>query len=180
MPFACSTTRICEDLRLSRQTVITARKHLSERKLIAFTEGKSRHLPSNYTLLEWTDNLTVGLTDNLTHGLTQNLTHIKDKDKHQSKDSFIKGRVEIWAAASVYTICSINFMFSKSSRLNTSSAEIAEHFGSSSSTIAQKSRIIKDLLKISNVFDPDFSLKEIADNNPLNHLVIKNGFIFFD
>lgn len=88
------------------------------------------------------------------------------------------GRVEIWAAASVYTICSINFMFSKSSRLNTSSAEIAEHFGSSSSTIAQKSRIIKDLLKISNVFDPDFSLKEIADNNPLNHLVIKNGFIF--
>lgn len=85
------------------------------------------------------------------------------------------GRVEIWAAASVYTICSINFMFSKSSRLNTSSAEIAEHFGSSSSTIAQKSRIIKDLLKISNVFDPDFSLKEIADNNPLNHLVIKNN-----
>ena len=80
----------------------------------------------------------------------------------------------------VYTICSINFMFSKSSQLNTSSAEIAEHFGASSSTIAQKSRIIKDLLKISNVFDPDFSLKEIADNNPFNHLVMKNGFIFFD
>ena len=108
MPFACSTTRICEDLRLSRQTVITARKHLSERKLITFTEGKSRHLPSNYTLLEWTDDLTVGLTDdltvgltvgltdNLTHGLTQDLTHIKDKDKHQSKDSFIKGRCEIF------------------------------------------------------------------------------------
>ena len=35
------------------------------------------------------------------------------------------GRVEIWAAASVYTICSINFMFSKSSRLSTSSSEIA-------------------------------------------------------
>ena len=89
MPFACSTTRICEDLRLSRQTVITARKHLAERKLIAFTEGKSRHLPSNYTLLEWTEDL----TDNLTHGLTQDLTHIKDKDKY--KDSFIKERCEI-------------------------------------------------------------------------------------
>ena len=92
MPFACSTTRICEDLRLSRQTVITARKHLAERKLIAFTEGKSRHLPSNYTLLEWTGDLTVGLTDNLTHGLT----HIKDKDKHQNKDSSIKERREIF------------------------------------------------------------------------------------
>ncbi len=90
------------------------------------------------------------------------------------------GREEIWAAASVYTICSINFMFSKSSRLNTSSSEIAEHFGASSSTIAQKSRVIKDLLKISNIFDPNFSLKEIADNNPFNRLVVRNGIIFFD
>ncbi len=90
------------------------------------------------------------------------------------------GRIEIWATASVYTICSINFMFSKSSRLSTSSFEIAEHFGASGSTIAQKSKVIKDLLKISNVFDPNFSLKEIADNNPFNHLVMRNGFIFFE
>lgn len=90
------------------------------------------------------------------------------------------GRVDIWAAASVYTICSINFMFSKSSRLSTSSSEIAGFFGASGSTIAQKSRAIKDLLKISNVFDPDFSLKEIADNNPFNHLVMRDGFIFFE
>ena len=90
------------------------------------------------------------------------------------------GSIEIWAAASVYTICSINFMFSKSSRLSISSSEIAEHFGASGSTIAQKSRVIKDLLKISNVFDPNFTLKEIADNNPFNHLVMRNGFFFFE
>ena len=77
MPFACSSTRISEDLRISRQTLITARKHLAERRLITFSEGKSRHLPSKYTMLEWTDDLTEGLTDNLTH----DLTHIKDKDK---------------------------------------------------------------------------------------------------
>lgn len=69
MPFVCSTTRICDDLRLSRQTVITARKHLAERKLISFIEGKSRHVPSKYTMLEWTDDL------------THDLTLIKDKDK---------------------------------------------------------------------------------------------------
>ena len=83
MPFACSTTRISDDLRVSRQTVITAREHLVKRKLISFTEGKSRHLPSTYTLTNWTDDLTVELTDGLTHGLTQ----IKDKDK----DNLIKG-----------------------------------------------------------------------------------------
>ena len=78
MPFACSTTRISDDLRVSRQTVITAREHLVKRRLISFTEGKSRHLPSTYTLTNWTDDLTVELTDGL--------THIKDKDK----DNLIK------------------------------------------------------------------------------------------
>ena len=53
-------------------------------------------------------------------------------------------------------------------------------FGASGSTIAQKSRVIEDLLKISNVFDLDFSQKEIADNNPFNHLVMRNGIIIFD
>ena len=76
-PFACSTTRISDDLRISRQTVITAREHLVQRNLISFTEGKSRHLPSTYTLIKWTDDLTVELTDGLTH----DLTHLKDKNK---------------------------------------------------------------------------------------------------
>lgn len=77
MPFACSTTRISNDLCVSRQTVITAREHLAKRKLISFTEGKSRHIPSTYMLINWTDDLTVKLTDGLTH----DLTHIKDIDE---------------------------------------------------------------------------------------------------
>lgn len=80
MPFACSTTRISDDLRVSRQTVITAREHLVKRRLITFTEGKSRHLPSTYTLTNWTDDLTVELIDGLTH----DLTHKKDKDRDNS------------------------------------------------------------------------------------------------
>ena len=82
MPFACSTTRISNDLCVSRQTVITAREHLTKRRLISFTEGKSRHVPSTYMLINWTDDLTVELTD----GLTDDLTHLKDKEK----DNFIK------------------------------------------------------------------------------------------
>ena len=112
MHFACSTTRISDDLRVSRQTVLTAREHLVKRRLITFTEGKSRHLPSTYTLTNWTDDLTVELTDGL--------THIKDKDnliKGDSKNLSIKERErnneintqnrrrgikEIHAAASTY------------------------------------------------------------------------------
>lgn len=82
MPFACSTTRISNDLCVSRQTVITAREHLTKRRLISFTEGKSRHVASTYMLINWTDDLTVELIDGLTH----DLTHLKDKEK----DNFIK------------------------------------------------------------------------------------------
>lgn len=80
------------------------------------------------------------------------------------------GRLEIWAAAAVYTICSINFIFCKDSGLNISSSDVCEFFGTNSSTTAQKSRAIKDMLKISPVFDKDFCLQEIADNNPLSWL----------
>jgi hypothetical protein len=67
---------------MSKQTLCTARKNLTKRGLISFSEGKSRHVPSKYSLLIWTDNLTVELTD----GLTANFTPLKDKEK----DNFIK------------------------------------------------------------------------------------------
>lgn len=90
------------------------------------------------------------------------------------------GRLEIWAAAAVYTICSINFIFSKDSRLSLTSHDICEYFGTSNSTTAQKSKTIKDLLKISQLYDPNFSLKEIAEHIPFSHFRMSNGFFFFD
>ena len=78
MPVQCPTYYICESLHMSKQTVMTARKHLAEKGLIKFAGGKSRFLPSNYYLLE--------LTADLTHNLTLNN---KDKDK-----DLIKGQTQ--------------------------------------------------------------------------------------
>jgi len=85
MPVPCSTVRICEMLHMSKQTLCTARKNLDRRGLISFSEGKSRHVPSKYSLLIWTDNLTVKLTN----GLTADFTPLKDKEKDNlnKKDS---------------------------------------------------------------------------------------------
>lgn len=77
MPVPCSTVRVCEVLHISKQTLCTARRNLAKRGLISFSEGKSRHVPSKYSLLKWTDNLTVELTD----GLTVDFTPLKDKEK---------------------------------------------------------------------------------------------------
>lgn len=75
------------------------------------------------------------------------------------------GKVEIWAAGAVYTICSINLLFSKKYRVKVSSTDICNYFGASASTISQKMRNIKDLLNINPVFDTEFKLKEVHQSN---------------
>lgn len=77
MPVQCSSVRICETLRISKQTLMVAREHLRQRGLIDFASGKSRFVPSSYSLLELTDNLTVRQTLHLTNGMTP----LKDKEK---------------------------------------------------------------------------------------------------
>lgn len=88
MPVQCSSVRICESLRISRQTLTEARELLSQRGLIGFTPGRSRFVPSDYSLLELTDSLTQRQTLPRTDGMTH---IIKDKYKNNfnnQKSSF--------------------------------------------------------------------------------------------
>ena len=80
------------------------------------------------------------------------------------------GKEEVWAAGAVYTICSINLLFSKKYRVKASTTDISDHFGTSVSTISQKMREIKNLLKIDPVFDTEFKLKEVLQRNPPSRL----------
>lgn len=59
MPFPCPSSYICERLRFSRQTLITARKHLEQLGLIRYEKGKSRFHPSKFLLLDLTLDLTL-------------------------------------------------------------------------------------------------------------------------
>ena len=69
-------------------------------------------------------------------------TQLVQKLGRQHPCLFESGRLEIWAAASVYTI--------------------------SHPTITRKMREIKEQLKIDPVFDTDFILKEEANRRPFN------------
>lgn len=66
MPFPCSTVVVCQMLRTSKPSLMMARQMLAEVGLISFEEGRSRHTPSKYSLLELTEGLTIGLTDDMT------------------------------------------------------------------------------------------------------------------
>ena len=65
MPFSCPTFHVCSRLRMSKQTLVTARERLAKRKLISFTNGTTRFQPSKYSLLKLTEDLSVHLTENL-------------------------------------------------------------------------------------------------------------------
>lgn len=88
----------------------------------------------------------------------------------------LTGRTEIWAAAVVYTVGTMNFLFDKSFEPYVSSADINDYFGTSSSTVAQKARTIRQLLKLSQYWDKDFSTRRMQESNPMNMLMDLSKF----
>ncbi len=79
-----------------------------------------------------------------------------------------RGRLEIWAAAVVYTIATMNFLFDKSFKPYLPLSEIIDYFSTSSSTVSQKAGQIRTMLKLRRYWDPDFSTAQMAANNPFD------------
>jgi hypothetical protein len=89
---------------------------------------------------------------------------------------FLSGRMEIWAAAVVYALGSINFLFDKSFDPYATGEDIGNFFGTSKSTTAQKSRVIRDMFKM-GYYDKEFSTARMRESNPFSNFVTINGFV---
>ena len=89
---------------------------------------------------------------------------------------FKRGKLEIWAAAIVYAIGSINFLFDKSFEPYVSADQISEYFGTKNSTVSNKARQIKDMFDMFH-FSPEFSTNKMTADSPMNTLVMVDGLI---
>ncbi|WP_335966844.1 DUF6398 domain-containing protein [Galbibacter sp. PAP.153] len=89
---------------------------------------------------------------------------------------FKRGKLEIWAAAVIQAIGSINFLFDKSFDPYIPSKEIHDYFGTKSSTITNKAAFIKEMFDMWH-FNPEFSTSAMEQNNPFNNLVMVNDLI---
>ncbi len=89
---------------------------------------------------------------------------------------FQRGKLEIWAAAVVYAIGSLNFLFDKSFEPYMPATEISEYFGTKNSTVSNKAREIKEMFNLRH-FDSEFSTEMMAANNPFDNYVMVDGFI---
>ncbi len=89
---------------------------------------------------------------------------------------FKSGKIEIWAAAIIHAIGSINFLFDKSFEPYVTAEQISEFFGTKKSTVSNKARQIKDMFKL-GYYDSNFSTQKMTKNNPFNDMVMVNGLI---
>lgn len=90
---------------------------------------------------------------------------------------FLSGNLEIWAATIIYTIGNLNFLFDKSFEPYIPSSDIHDYFGTKSSTIASKSKIIKEMLKLSQFSSNEFATSKMVEENPFNQHVVVDGLM---
>ena len=86
------------------------------------------------------------------------------------------GQNDVWAAAIIHALGTINFLFDKASDPYVTVDEINEFFKTNKSTTGNKSKQIRDLLKLER-WDNEFSTKRMQDSNPYKNLVMVDGLI---
>jgi hypothetical protein len=89
---------------------------------------------------------------------------------------FKTGQPEIWASAIIHALGTINFLFDKSFEPYVSIDDINKFFGTNKSTTGNKSRQIRELLKL-DLWDNEFSTQKMQNNHPFANLVMVDGFI---
>ncbi|ODS36657.1 hypothetical protein BEH94_11745 [Candidatus Altiarchaeales archaeon WOR_SM1_SCG] len=78
---------------------------------------------------------------------------------------FLSGKIEIWAAAVVYALGQINFLFDKSFEPYASADDLCDYFGARKSTTSQKAKIIRDMFKMW-YWDDEFSTTRMMEKRP--------------
>jgi hypothetical protein len=98
------------------------------------------------------------------------------KMSRKQKIPFLSGRLEIWAAAIVYAIGSINFLFDKNFKPYATAEDICRYFGTTKSSTSQKAKDIRDMFGL-DYWDKEFSTTHMKETNPFSNMVMVNGLI---
>lgn len=87
---------------------------------------------------------------------------------------FLSGRGEIWLAAIIYAIGSVNFLFDPSFKPYVSTDDICNYFGVSKSTTAQKVKVVRDMFKMSQ-WKGEFFTNHMKETNSFLSNVFLDG-----
>jgi len=87
-----------------------------------------------------------------------------------------RGDLHIWAAASIYAIGGINFLFDRAQTPHLSGDDLSDLLGVPKSTMANKAKRIRDLLGLRQL-DVQFCRKDLLASHPMAWLVEVDGFM---
>jgi hypothetical protein len=110
----------------------------------------------------------------LNEELTGCAMNLCDKLGRMRKLDIGRGRKEIWAAAIVYLIARLNFLFDKTSPCFITAETVCDFFGTKKTTTANKASLIEQTCKI-GLGDREFCTREIAEN--FSFVQLPNGMI---
>ena len=88
----------------------------------------------------------------------------------------LRGDTNVWACGIVYALGYVNFLFDNSQEPYLSAEQICGVFGVKKSTGYNKSRVIRDTLKMRQ-FDPRWCLPSLMDENPLVWMIEVDGIV---
>ena len=87
-----------------------------------------------------------------------------------------RGDLRIWAAAAIYTVGSVNFLFDRAQRPHMTGDDLSRLTGVPKSTLTNKAKLIRDVLRIGQL-EPEFCRRELLASNPMAWMISVNGFI---
>jgi hypothetical protein len=88
----------------------------------------------------------------------------------------LRGDMRIWAAAAIYAIGSVNFLFDRSQPLHLTGDDLSDLTGVAKSTMANKAKQIRDLLGIGQL-DLEFCRRDMIERHPYAWHVQVDGLI---
>lgn len=87
-----------------------------------------------------------------------------------------RGDLRIWAAAAIYAVGSVNFLFDRTQHVHLTGDDLSELTGVPKSTLANKAKLIRDTLRIGQLA-PEFCRRELLESHPTAWLVSVGGFL---
>jgi len=94
--------------------------------------------------------------------------------KHPSP--LARGDLRIWAAAAIYVVGSVNFLFDRTQRPHLTGDDLSALTGVPKSTLANKAKLIRDVLRIGQL-EPELCRRELLASHPMAWMISVDGFI---
>ena len=130
--------------------------------------------PSAEQVIKLTDKVCADLLDEEYAGLAR---QVVAKLARKRPSPLQSGRAATWAGGVVWALGQVNFLSDPSSEPYVAHDDLAAAFGLSKSTLGQKAKQIRDMLKMTWA-TPEFLRAERIDDNPMIWFIEVNGLLF--